>query len=390
MWGRTDASFSQASSGVQQCNCEQTTNRPFTDSEQLEGSILQIQVSHMSASHVQTHNRELGVQNQHNMKGVFRPCWAENQPKNINVESNQNLQLWLVSICFSATLNWCHVWRASSRCDSVTRPQLRTDPNKVGGSQRSAAGASGLAVDVHAVPLLSVLQGKLHASVQVLQAGNAGEVNGGQPQLLHACSPPLLPPHYKQMQSVDYTQLQHNSVLFLCHVCNSVAEPLHTRPAAAALLDSFTHNMLAWYRWRKLTSAELQKYLVSYISFMVITARTFSVSTSCDTRNSFSVQQAWTSQITTHVRREVKHFKTIPAEMWTSGSHLCLLTLLHVHFFRWGFGPWPLQTSKRVIIVPVMLLGPLASWEPVVLCCLSTFWSIIHSVHFYPACTNTL
>lgn len=224
------------------------------------------------------------------MKGVFRPCWAENQPKNINVESNQSLQLWLVSICFSATLNWCQAWRASSRRDSVTRPQLRTDPNKVGGSQRSAAGASGLAVDVHAVPLLSVLQGKLHASVQVLQAGNAGEVNGGQPQLLHACSPPLLPPHYKQMQSVDYTQLQHNSVLFLCHVCNSVAEPLHTRPAAAALLDSFTHNMLAWYRWRKLTSAELEKYLVSYISFMVITARTFSVSTSCDTRNSFSVQ----------------------------------------------------------------------------------------------------
>lgn len=33
----------------------------------------------------------------------------------------------------------------------------------------------------------------------------------------------------------------------------------------------------------ELTSAELQKYLVSYFSFMVMTPRTFSVSTSCDT-----------------------------------------------------------------------------------------------------------
>lgn len=76
----------------------------------------------------------------------------------------------------------------------VNSPWLYTDPNEVGSSHCSAAGASGLAVDVHAGSLLSVLQGELHASVQVLQAGNAGDVHGAQPQLLHPCSPPLLPP----------------------------------------------------------------------------------------------------------------------------------------------------------------------------------------------------
>lgn len=187
-----------------------TVSRQHTDSGQLERSILQIKVSRMSSSHVSSKPITLAWSPEPDKPKVCSDLRElKTSQKTVNLESKQDLQLRLLSVCFSATLNGCQVWRASSRRDGVTRPQIRTDPNKVSGSQRGAAGASGLAVDIHAVPLLSVLQGKLHASVQVLQAGNAGEVNGGQPQLLHARSPPLLPPHYKQMQSVGYTQLQY-------------------------------------------------------------------------------------------------------------------------------------------------------------------------------------
>lgn len=69
---------------------------------------------------------------------------------------------------------------------------IDTDPDEVGGGHGGAAGAPRLAVHVHAAALLSVPQGELHPSAQVLQAGDAGEVRRAQPQLLHPRRPPLL------------------------------------------------------------------------------------------------------------------------------------------------------------------------------------------------------
>lgn len=63
-------------------------------------------------------------------------------------------------------------------------------------------------MDVHTAALLAVLQGELHAAVQVLQAGDAGEVDGAQPQLLHSDSSPLLRPdvrlHFSRTDFLAY------------------------------------------------------------------------------------------------------------------------------------------------------------------------------------------
>ena len=70
--------------------------------------------------------------------------------------------------------------------------ECATDPYEIGSDQRGTATAPGLTVDVHTAALLSVAHDKLHASVQVLQAGYPRQVNGAQPELLHPCVPPLL------------------------------------------------------------------------------------------------------------------------------------------------------------------------------------------------------
>lgn len=85
--------------------------------------------------------------------------------------------------------------------------EWQTDPDEVGSNQCGTAWASSFAMDIDTAALLSVLQSKLNTAMQILQTGDAGEVDGAQSQLLHSCSTPLLPPHIR-LQHV----LQHKFI----------------------------------------------------------------------------------------------------------------------------------------------------------------------------------
>lgn len=121
--------------------------------------------------------------------------------------------------------------------DTHTHTLFRTDPNEVGSSQCGASGAPGLAVNVHARPLLSVLQGKLHTSVQVLQTRDSGEVHGAQPQLFHPCSPPLLHQRWNH-QVVHWGK------------CERWNKPMNSPQPSCRNIWSHTSRSWWWRLWR--------------------------------------------------------------------------------------------------------------------------------------------
>lgn len=93
-------------------------------------------------------------------------------------------------------------------------------------------------MDVDTAALLTVLQGKLHTAVQIFQTGDAGQVDSAQSQLFRPCSMPLLPTHITQIAAFLHRSLARQSV--------------DIGQTPSFLLTT-----------GKLTSAELQKYLVS-------------------------------------------------------------------------------------------------------------------------------